>query len=294
LWKLVFCDMMSQSRGSVGPVMTPDEPSLTAFTAAAARAAHRMVDGPPRIFDDELAETMLGDRAAELLSYHQLHGDHPILAGARAQVICRARLAEERAAHADQYILLGAGLDTYAYRTTLHTRVFEVDHPATQRWKRQRLAEAGIAEPETVVYVPLDFEAERLDSALRQAGLDPDSPAVVAWLGVVMYLTQPAIERTLAALATLAPGSELVVDYMVPEELRDDDGRLYAAQVAKMTAEQGEPWRSVFTPAQLSSLLETYGWSNIVHIGQHDVPELADRADALRPSTLARIAHARR
>ena len=128
------------------------QPSLTALTAAAARAAHLIVDNEPVIFADTLAQAMLGERAEELLSYHRVHGTHPVLAGARAQVLCRSRYAEDRLADAigrgiGQYVLLGAGLDSFAYRSPLagRVRVFEVDHPATQEYKRRVREVAGLA-----------------------------------------------------------------------------------------------------------------------------------------------------
>ncbi len=154
--------MMSESMASVAGMMT-GETSQTALTAAAARAAHLIVDAPPHIFADTLAEPLLGDLAGELLGYHRASGGHPVLVGARTQVTCRARYTEDRLAEAvdrgvRQYVILGAGLDTYAYRSpTGEVRVYEVDHPATQRWKLERLATAGIAEPPNVRYLPLDF-----------------------------------------------------------------------------------------------------------------------------------------
>ena len=125
--------------------------SRTAFTAAAARAAHLLVDAGPVIFPDTLAERLLGDRAEELLAYHRLHGTHPVLAGARAQAVCRSRFTEERLPRVnsgiDQYVILGAGLDSFAHRDAPgRFRVFEVDHPATQTVKRELPAGAGIAE----------------------------------------------------------------------------------------------------------------------------------------------------
>ncbi len=273
-----------------------DQPSETALTAAAARAAHLIVDGEPRVFDDPLAATLLGGRADELIDYHRRHGDHPILAGARTQATWRARHTEARAVHSglDQYVILGAGLDSFAYRTTVHMRVFEVDHPASQRWKRQRLADAGIAEPATVRYLAVDFERDDLLAGLTAAGFDPTRPALVGWLGVSMYLTGTAIDRMLAQLGRLAPGSELVFDYFVPESMRDEDGRQYADQVGAMAAQRGERWQSVFTPAEVTQRLSRHGFTMVTHHAQHDAAELVGRTDALRPSTLARLAHARR
>jgi methyltransferase (TIGR00027 family) len=277
--------------GTVGAVTTT-EISQSAFTAAAARAAHLIVDDRPHIFTDPLAETLLGERAEELIAYHRLRGEHPVLTGARAQVTCRARLAEERATASgvDQYVILGAGLDSFAYRTTVHTRVFEVDGSATQVWKRERVPAATTE----VRYVPVDFERDDLATALGDHGFDAGRPAIVSWLGVSMYLTRTGIDQTLSAFAGLAAGSEIVLDYFLPEELRDDQGQLYADLVGPVSAERGEPWRTVLAPDEVSAILATHGWTAVDHIGQSDVAELRDRSDSLRPSTLSMLAHARR
>jgi O-methyltransferase involved in polyketide biosynthesis len=224
-------------------VIANGEPSLTALTAAAARAAHLIVDNEPVIFADTLAQALLGERAEELISYHRAHGTHPVLAGARAQVTCRSRYAEDRLAGAagrgvEQYVLLGAGLDSFAYRSPLagRVRVFEVDHPATQEYKRRAWETArgagtgggtgaesggsgGLAGG--VRFAGVDFGRDSLGAALGRAGFDAGRPAFVSWLGVTMYLDEGALEETVAVLGGLAPGSELVVDYMLPTGLRD-------------------------------------------------------------------------
>jgi methyltransferase (TIGR00027 family) len=167
--------------------------------AAAARAAHLIVDGPPVIFADTLAGRLLGDQAEKLLGYHRTRGDHLVLAAARAQATCRSRYTEDRVmervrAGVRQYVILGAGRDTFAYRSEAASqlRVFEVDHPASQQDKRRRLEEAQIPVPPNVTHVPLDFENGSLADGLAAHGFDPALPAVVAWLGVSMYLTPPA------------------------------------------------------------------------------------------------------
>lgn len=263
----------------------------TALTAAAARAAHLMVDSEPLVFADPLAAALLGPRADELIDYHRQHGSHPVLAGARAQVTFRSRYTEDLVAarQPDQYVVLGAGLDSSAYRDAAAAGVYEVDRPDAQLDKRRRLAAAGIAEPPTVVYVPVDFEHQSLVESLRRQGFRPDRPALVSWLGVSMYLTRDALGATLRELAGLAPGTEVVLDYLVPAALRDDDGRTYADAVERMSADRSEPWLTMCTPDELTALGADFG--TIVHIGQHDRPWLCDRADALRPSTLARLAH---
>ena len=192
--------------------MNNGQPSNSALTAAAARAAHLVVDGEPVIFADPLAASLLGERAGELLSYHERHGTHPVLAGARTQVTCRSRYTEDAVARAidrgvTQYVILGAGLDSFAYRSGLarRGRVFEVDHPVTQDWKRQALAGAGISVPDSVAFVPADLAASgSLPGPLARAGFDNAAPALVSWLGVTMYLTRDAVPPRAMAISVLA------------------------------------------------------------------------------------------
>lgn len=279
----------------------PGRPSATALMAAAARAAHLIVDDEPRIFADPIAGRLLGDRAEELISYHTLHGTHPVLSGARVQVACRSRYAEEALARAvaagtAQYVILGAGLDSFAYRGGLagRVRVFEVDHPASQEVKRSALAAAGIAVPGNVTFVPADLAAGSLTASLADAGFDRSAPAMVCWLGVTMYLTADAIAETMTAVAGLAPGSELIADYLLPEDARDEAGALYGSMVAQASAEQGEPWRSCFTPARIEDLARRAGLGAVRSVRQRDtVPaRLWRRTDSLRPAELAVLFHA--
>jgi len=271
------------------------------MTAAAARAAHLLVDSEPRIFADSLAALLLGDEAETYLRYHREHGDHPLLAGTRAQATCRSRFTEDQLALAAargtaQYVILGAGLDSFACRSELagRLRVFEVDHPATQQRKRALLAAAGLAEPPTLTWVPVDFETGELIAALTAAGLDPAAPAFVSWLGVTMYLTAEAIGATLASLSRLAPGSELVTDYMLTADLRDADGVAYADLVMPDSERRGEPWLSFFTPEQMTGLLTRHGFTGVRDVRQRDAVSAAlwDRTDLLRPIELSRLCHA--
>jgi len=280
--------------------MDHGQPSLTALTAAAARAAHLVVDGEPRIFADTLAVALLGDRAEELISYHTLHAAHPVLSGARVQVTCRSRYTEDALARAltrgvTQYVILGAGLDTFAYRSGLagRLRVFEVDHPATQDWKRRALAAAAVTVPESVSFVAADLAVDSLAGSLAAAGFSAAAPAVVSWLGVTMYLTREAITQTLSAIAGFAAGTELIADYMLPEDMRDEPGALYGALVAQASAEWGEPWLSVFAPDELSELARERGFAAVRHVRQRDtIPAgLWTRSDSLRPADLAMLFH---
>ncbi|HEY8044683.1 MAG TPA: class I SAM-dependent methyltransferase [Streptosporangiaceae bacterium] len=282
---------------------TIDLPSQTALTAAAARAAHLIVDREPVIFADDLAAALLGERAGELISYHLRHGTHLVLSSARAQVICRSRFTEDHLAACvgdgvSQYVILGAGLDTFAYRTARTTdgpdRIFEVDHPGTQHWKREHLAAAGIGEPDRVSFVPMDFERDSLAGRLGQAGFDPARPALVSWLGVTMYLTGSAISQTLAEIGGFAPGTQLITDYMLPPGLRDEAGASYAGLVAPAAAELGEPWLTVLAPGDMTALLEDHGFGAVEHVRQRDsIPAaLWDRTDSLRPAALSVLARA--
>jgi O-methyltransferase involved in polyketide biosynthesis len=296
--------------------------------AAAARAAHLIVDGEPQIFADTLAYALLGDRAEELVGYHRAHGTHLVLAGARAAALTRSRYTEDRLTGAigrglTQYVILGAGLDSYAYRSSpadqapadqagattgqvrlpteqpqaaaAQVRVFEVDHPDTQRWKRRLLEDAGIVVPGTVTFVPVDFETDSPLDSLIENGFDPSRPALVSWLGVIMYLTREAIGQTLAMIGGLAPGTEVIADYMLPEDLRDETGQAYVEAVMPVSAEGGEPWLTFLGPKDMSSLLEEHGFDVIEHVSQRDVVDasLWIRSDALRPVGLSLLTRAR-
>jgi methyltransferase (TIGR00027 family) len=277
------------------------EPSQTALTAAAARAAHLIVDGPPPIFADGLAAALLGDRADEFIGYHRAHGTHLVLSTARAQATCRSRYTEDRLADGvrrgvTQYVILGAGLDSFGYRSDLagRVRVFEVDHPATQEWKRQVLAAARIPVPASLAFVPVDFESGSLAERLARAGFDPSRPALISWLGVTMYLTRAAIGQTLAVIGRFAPGTEVIADYMLPAGMRDEAGDSYVQQVMPVAAQRGEPWLTFLSPDDMSGLLAEHGFGSIEHVRQRDTVEAAvwDRSDSLRPIDLSRLAHA--
>jgi methyltransferase (TIGR00027 family) len=281
--------------------MSHEEPSQTALTAAAARAAHLIVDSDPRIFADHLAAALLGDRAEEFIGFHRAHGTHFVLSGARAQATCRSRYTEDHLARCvrrgvTQYVILGAGLDSFAYRSQLaaRVRVFEVDHPATQRWKRRQLAAAQVAIPGGVTFVPVDFETDSLADRLTRCGLDPARPSLVSWLGVTMYLSQEAIGQTLAVIGGLAPGTEIIADYMLPAGLRDADADAYADAIMPVAAERGEPWRTTLSPSDMSALLKQHGFDQIEHVRQRDAVSAAlwDRADSLRPMELSLLARA--
>jgi methyltransferase (TIGR00027 family) len=276
-------------------------PSRTALATAAARAAHLTVDRAPWIFEDRVAALLLGELAEELLAAHrEARGDH-VLASMRVAMTARSRYTEDRLAEAcgqgvAQYVLLGAGLDSFAYRSPLtdRLRVYEVDHPATQAWKRQRLAAAGVRVPARVGFVAVDFTVDSLSDRLAEAGFDRAQPAFVSWLGVTQYLTAEAIAATLDAIASACPGTELAMEYVVPAELRDEPGTALADFYIPRATELGEPWLTFMTPGDVASLLGARGMTVIDDAGRREQvdPSLWRRADGLRPHELGRVSHA--
>jgi methyltransferase (TIGR00027 family) len=278
----------------------------TAVGAAFLRAAHLTEDGTPKIFQDTLAHALVG-RALAMRLADVLRQSWPLelLPVARVTSVTRARYTEDRLlrrAHAgvEQYVVLGAGLDTFGYRRPEvlgALRVFEVDHPIVQAWKRERLRAAGITEPVGVQFVPVDFERESLEEGLAHMGFRMDAPAFVSWLGVTQYLTPAAIQATLDFLGVFALGSELVGTYVVPDELRDDVDRAFAAVAAPVAAARGEPWLTFFHPAEFEALVRTSGFTSIEHFGPEEAaaqPYFHNRTDRLRPQGLERCVAARR
>jgi methyltransferase (TIGR00027 family) len=250
--------------------MEAHQPSRTAQGAALHRAAHQLVDSPP-VFADPLALRIVGDEAADQLRKGQDHHAMAEFAPLRLFIATRSRftedsLAEAYAAGVRQYAILGAGLDTFAYeraRAYADLAIFEIDHPATQAWKRARLAEAAITVPETVTYTPVDFERDTLTDGLARAGFDFAKPAFFAWLGVTPYLTREAIDATLSFIASLKPNSGVAFDYAEPPSADHAGFHAMAARVAAI----GEPFKSLLDPAELARSLKTMGFSRIEDFG---------------------------
>ena len=251
--------------------MREQSPSRTAMAAAAHRAAHQLLEGG-RIFRDPLALAVLGEDAERIAKDAEAH---PARRGMRFFIAARSHFAEAAATDGillrgvRQVVVLGAGLDTFAYRHPLseRVRVFEADHPATQAWKRRRLAEAGIAVPKTLVFAPVDFEYDALLAALETAGLDPTQRTFFFWLGVVPYLTESAINATLGAIGALAGGAEVVFDYGdPPATLAPGAHDAHQARAARVAA-VGEPWLSYFEPTDLAVTLRRLGFTAVEDLG---------------------------
>jgi methyltransferase (TIGR00027 family) len=247
-------------------LMQEAQPSRTALRVALRRAAHQIHDARPLVFDDPLAVRILGPGFAEELRRTPESGKRPFSAALRAFMVCRARLAEDTLAHGvrhlgtRQYLILGAGLDTFACRNTYpDLRVFEVDHPSTQAWKLQMLSTAGITPPSSATFVAVDFERDSLAARLRSAGFDPAQPTVTAWLGVTPYLTEDGFRATLRVLARLPAASAVVFDYTQPREALSPVEQLMQDSLAARVARAGEPFQLFFTPAQLREELDWLG-----------------------------------
>jgi methyltransferase (TIGR00027 family) len=237
-------------------------PSRTALRVALRRAAHQLHDARPLVFEDPLAIPILGKEYLEEVKRTPDSIKRPFSAALRAFMVVRARLAEDTLAAAlqthatQQYLVLGAGLDTFACRNPHPTlRVFEVDHPATQAWKKKLLTAAAITPPATAHFVAVDFEKDSLRARLKSAGFDETLPTVTAWLGVVPYLTPDAFRATLRLLARFAPGSQIVFDYSQPREALPPVEQLMHDSLAARVALAGEPFQLFFTPDQLAEEL---------------------------------------
>jgi methyltransferase (TIGR00027 family) len=257
--------------------MQPGQPSRTALGAAGPRAAHQVLDGGA-IFADPLALRILGDDADDLVREAQAEAD-PFRQRLRWFIAIRSRIAEDALVSAiklgvRQLVVLGAGLDTYAYRApqTQDLRIFEVDHPATQAWKRERLAEADIPLPAALTFVPIDFEQETLAEGLAAAGFDFTQQTFFTWLGVVPYLTDEAIFSTLGFIAGLPGGAHVVFDYVNPPASVTEPARRAAHEaLAARVAAAGESIRNRFDSDALHVRLKALGFRDVEDFGWAEI-----------------------
>jgi methyltransferase (TIGR00027 family) len=254
------------------------------------RGAHQILDSP-RVLDDPLAVRILGDVAKDIQDDRASHQTR-FARSFRAFIIVRSRYAEDQLAASlargvKQYLILGAGLDTSAYRGVAlkgDLQVFEVDHPSTQKWKVERLKAAAIPVPASVKYVPVDFERQELCAELLAAGLHADEPAFVSWLGVVPYLTKEAAAHTFGYLGRFPDGSGVVFDYSVPRSSLRLMERLALDALSRRVARAGEPFRLFFTPEELNEFLQGLGFKRIEQLASGDINAryFANRQDGFR------------
>jgi methyltransferase (TIGR00027 family) len=265
----------------------------TAVRVALWRAMHVQVDPPPHVLEDEIG--------LQLAAPDEDWRDRPDMdeqatRGYRAAIVARARfiddlVTEQAGRGVAQYVVLGAGLDTFAQRRpeiASHLRMFEVDQPGPQAWKRQRLIALGFGIPSWLHLVPVDFEAgASWWTELAAAGFDAGQPAIVASTGVSMYLTRDAIMTTLRQIATLAPGSTLAMTFILPLELIDAGERAQHQAVYERARAAGTPFLSFFSPTEILALAREAGFRQTRHVSTADVTQryFAGRTDGLQPSS---------
>ena len=278
--------------------MKPDEPSRTALMIARQRAAHQVLDHGSILYDP-FAMKILREDENDVL---QFANKHPSASIGRLFTTARSRIAEDALSRSvergvQQIVILGAELDTFALRNphgVRQIRIYEVDHPATQAWKLERLADAQIAVPPWLILVPVDFERDDVGEKLVAAGFQQNSPAFFTWLGVVPYLTQDAIDRTLDYMSSIQ-NSEVVFDYVEPPEAFSEELR----QLEKARAEQlekiGERSDSRFEPAGIASILRSHGFCAIEDINfQEIVSRFGHAVQGLAPGHAAvHVVHAK-
>ena len=261
--------------------MKPDESSRTALMIARQRAAHQVLDHGA-ILNDPFAMKILCEDEKDVL---QFASGHPLASIGRLITTARSRIAEDTLSRAveggiRQIVILGAGLDTFALRNphgARKIRIYEVDHPATQAWKRQRLAEAQIALPPWLTLVPVDFERDDVGEKLVAAGFQQDSPAFFTWLGVVPYLTQEAIARTLDSMSSIQ-NSEVVFDYMEPPEAFSEELRQIENARAEQLAKMGERSDTRFEPGGIAAILRSHGFCDLEDISFQEIASRFGRA----------------
>jgi methyltransferase (TIGR00027 family) len=270
--------------------------SRTAFSVALRRAAHQIFDGG-QVLQDPLAVRIVGEQAAAKLRSDPKGATSTISLVMRAFMAARSRYAEDQLAHAfgqgvRQYVVLGAGLDTFAYRNP-HSglRVFEIDHPATQALKRERLHAESIAIPESVKYVPVDFEKQSLAEQLEQSPFDSAAPAFFSWLGVTPYLTREACMGTFAYLAKRPTGSGVTFDFALDRALLNMRQKLALYALSKRVAMAGEPFRLFFFPDKLAEELRQLGFHRIEVLSgaQINARYFHGRTDGLRVGNIGQL-----
>jgi methyltransferase (TIGR00027 family) len=280
--------------------MTSDTvaPESTAVRVALWRALHVEIDDPPHVLDDtiglELANPDPGWRARG-----DMNPEGTALI--RASIVGRARFIEDLVEEQlpgglGQYVILGAGLDSFAQRRpelAARLQVFEVDQPGPQAWKRSRLDELGFGVPDWLHLVPVDFESgESWWDALGANGFDPNRAAVVSSMGVSMYLTREATTATMRQVATLAPGSMLAMTFLVPTDLVEDAERPAQLAVEAAARQSGTPFISHYAPSDIEAMALDAGFSSAQHVSPTE-RYFADRIDGIRPSSVERLLVAR-
>lgn len=268
------------------------QPESSAARVALWRALHVELDAPPHVLDDRVGLQLVAPdpdwrQRPDMNEY--------ATSGVRASIVARARFVEDLVADCarhgvDQYVLLGAGVDTFAQRRpeiASQTTVFEIDQPRPQAWKQQRLAELGFGPPDWLRFVPVNFEVDSWWERLLDNGFDANRPAVVASLGVSMYLTREATAATLGQTAALAPGSTLAMTFIQPLELVAPEERTLHEATNAAARASGTPFISYYAPDEILAMARDAGFATVQHVTADDYAEryFANRSDGLRPFT---------
>jgi methyltransferase (TIGR00027 family) len=276
--------------------MQPQEPSNTAKIAALARGYHRLLQRPPWVIDDPYALSLIGPGWEELWETLNAIFPDPVRDEGISGVAARARYVEDVLARGTfaQYVILGAGLDSFAWRrpdALAKLRLFEVDHPATQAWKRERAEVMALPRSDHHVFTPVDFEHQTLDAGLAAVGFDASAPTLYSWIAVIPYLTIEAVETTLRGLAGAAAGSQVVLSYAVTEDFRDDVGRRFVELLGAVAAQSGEPFLTFLSPSDAEELVARCGLEVVEHLDRDALRErfLAGRDDIASPYTVERV-----
>lgn len=291
------------------------EVGATADVAAIMRAAHVCLDGEPKIFEDDLAAPLsgFGDAQAVRAALGHLEtefaGRYPpdrvraFLQWVRAGVTVRSRFAEDCLAEAmargvSQYVILGAGLDSFAYRRpdlAGALRIFEADLPVTQQHKQTRLAALGIEPPPNLTFVPIDFAHDAIIETLRAHGFRTDQPAFFSWLGVTWFLPEEAIFKTLGEIAKAGPGSEIVFEYPVEDDCLDPEERGVLGMVKQLGAVRGEPVYGAFAPDEMVRRVKALGFSDVQDLtpAEANARYFSGRSDDLRMPGAGHLLRAR-
>jgi methyltransferase (TIGR00027 family) len=272
--------------------MAQSKASSTATIVARSRAAHQILDQDPKILVDPIAVGFVHDSSADELRANPAPFENSISRAVRASTLIRSRYAEDileqlTASGVRQYVNLGAGLDTFAYRQPAWAHaltLYEVDHPEMQRWKQANLQRLGIVPPTNLRWCPTNFEEVGLQASLDAAGFDPTLPTCFAWLGVTPYLTEAAVDTVLRFVLSLPIGNSIVFSFVLSNSCRTDEERTIWEELVGAAASLGEPWLTTFEPLLLRDRLRTMGFSRIAHLSTEAANEryFAGRGDGLR------------
>ena len=262
--------------------MSQRNASGTAWGTLYIRAVHQLLDAQPLILDDSTSLILLGEATATEIKKNHKHHRTLEARALRTTIVLRSRFAEDRLAEAvergiTQYIILGAGFDTFAFRQPSWAnkiKIFEVDQPATQAQKRSRLADAGVAIPANLHFVDIDFERESLREGLIRHGVSLNEASFFSWLGVTMYLQEEAIDAVLHTVSEFPKKSEIVFTFIQPPDLLSGEETKFYSSLSKIVERAGEPFVSYFTHAAIEKKLKDFGFKSVVFLSKEEAEKL--------------------